>query len=194
MATFLGVVGDKNIALIISAIVALGLLVLQKRGDKQALFDSVQSALASGGVVILITAAGASFGTMLQQTNIAASIRELAEQYKITGLMVLPMAFLVTAVVRTAQGSATVSMITSVGIFAGMAATLPFHPVYLAMAIGCGSKPFPWMNDSGFWVINRMSGMTIGETIRSVSFLMTAMAIDGLIAVMLLAWLFPMTG
>ena len=194
LAAFLGVVGDKNIALIISAIVALGILALQKRGDKQALFDSVQSALASGGVVILITAAGASFGTMLQQTNIAASIRELAEQYKITGLMVLPMAFLVTAVVRTAQGSATVSMITSVGIFAGMAATLPFHPVYLAMAIGCGSKPFPWMNDSGFWVINRMSGMTIGETIRSVSFLMTAMAIDGLIAVMLLAWLFPMTG
>ncbi len=194
LATFLGVVGDRNIALIISAIIALGLLALQKRGDKQALFDSVQSALASGGVVILITAAGASFGTMLQQTNIAASIRELAEQYKITGLMVLPMAFLVTAVVRTAQGSATVSMITSVGIFAGMAATLPFHPVYLAMAIGCGSKPFPWMNDSGFWVINRMSGMTIGETIRSVSLLMTAMAIDGLIAVMLLAWFFPMTG
>ena len=194
LATFLSVVGDRNIALIISAIIALGLLALQKRGDKQALFDSVQSALASGGVVILITAAGASFGTMLQQTNIAASIRELAEQYEITGLMVLPMVFLVTAVVRTAQGSATVSMITSVGIFAGMAATLPFHPVYLAMAIGCGSKPFPWMNDSGFWVINRMSGMTIGETIRSVSFLMTAMAIDGLIAVMLLAWLFPMTG
>ena len=194
LASFLSLVGDKNIALIISAAVALGLLAMQKRGDKQALFDSVQSALASGGVVILLTAAGASFGTLLQQTNIAASIRELAEQYKITGLMVLPLAFFVTAVVRTAQGSATVSMITSVGIFAGMAATLPFHPGYLAMAIGCGSKPFPWMNDSGFWVINRMSGMTIGETIRSVSFLMTVMAIDGVVAVMLLAWLFPMSG
>ena len=194
LANFMSLVGDKNIALILSAAVALGLLAMQKRGDKQALFDSVQSALASGGVVILITAAGASFGTMLQQTNIAARIGGLAEQFEITGLMVLPMAFFVTALIRTAQGSATVSMITSVGIFAGMAATLPFHPVYLAMAIGCGSKPFPWMNDSGFWVINRMSGMTIGETIRSVSFLMTVMAIDGLIAVMLLAWLFPMTG
>ena len=193
LANFLGLVGDKNIALIISAAVALGLLAMQKRGDKQALFDSVQSALASGGVVILITAAGASFGTMLQQTNIAARIGGLAEQFEITGLMVLPMAFFVTALIRTAQGSATVSMITSVGIFAGMAATLPFHPVYLAMAIGCGSKPFPWMNDSGFWVINRMSGMTIRESIRSVSFLMTVMAIDGLVAVMLLAWLFPMS-
>ena len=194
LASFLSLVGDKNIALIISAAVALGLLALQKRGDKQVLFDSVQAALASGGVVILITAAGASFGAMLQQTNIAASIGGLAADFEITGLLVLPLAFFVTAVVRTAQGSATVSMITSVGIFAGMAATLPFHPVYLAMAIGCGSKPFPWMNDSGFWVINRMSGMTIGETIRSVSFLMTVMAIDGLVAVMLLAWLFPMSG
>ena len=193
LANFMSLVGDKNIALILSAAVALGLLAMQKRGDKQALFDSVQSALASGGVVILITAAGASFGAMLQQTNIAARIGGLAEQFEITGLMVLPMAFFVTALIRTAQGSATVSMITSVGIFAGMAATLPFHPVYLAMAIGCGSKPFPWMNDSGFWVINRMSGMTIRESIRSVSFMMTAMAIDGLVAVMLLAWLFPMS-
>ena len=192
LANFMSLVGDKNIALILSAAVALVLLAIQKRGDKQALFDSVQSALASGGVVILITAAGASFGTMLQQTNIAARIGGLAEQFEITGLMVLPMAFFVTALIRTAQGSATVSMITSVGIFAGMATALPFHQVYLAMAIGCGSKPFPWMNDSGFWVINRMSGMTIGESIRSVSFMMTAMAIAGLIAVMLLAWLLPM--
>jgi GntP family gluconate:H+ symporter len=192
LANFMSLVGDKNIALILSAAVALVLLAIQKRGDKQALFDSVQSALASGGVVILITAAGASFGTMLQQTNIAGRIGGLAEQFEITGLMVLPMAFFMTALIRTAQGSATVSMITSVGIFAGMATALPFHQVYLAMAIGCGSKPFPWMNDSGFWVINRMSGMTIGESIRSVSFMMTAMAIAGLIAVMLLAWLLPM--
>ncbi len=189
-----GLLGDKNIALILSAVVALGLLALQKRGDKQALAHSVQAALASGGVVILITAAGASFGTVLQQTNIAERIGGLAAEFDITGLLVLPLAFFVTAIVRTAQGSATVSMITSVGIFAGMAGGLPFHPVYLAMAIGCGSKPFPWMNDSGFWVINRMSGMTIRESIRSVSFLMTVMAIDGLVAVMLLAWLFPMSG
>ena len=194
LAAFLSVVGDKNIALILSAAVALGLLALQKRGDKQALANSVQAALASGGVVILITAAGASFGTVLQQTNIAERISDLAAVFNITGLLVLPLAFFVTAIVRTAQGSATVSMITSVGIFAGMAGGLPFHPVYLAMAIGCGSKPFPWMNDSGFWVINRMSGMTIRESIRSVSFLMTVMAIDGLVAVMLLAWLFPMSG
>ena len=90
----------------------------------------------------MITAAGASFGSVLQQTNIADRIGSLATEFNISGLVILPMAFFVTAIVRTAQGSATVSMITAVGIFASMAEGLPFHPVYLAMAIGCGSKPF----------------------------------------------------
>ena len=147
--------------------------------------------MASGGLVILITAAGASFGSVLQQTNIADRIGSLSVEFNISGLFFLPMAFFVTAIVRTAQGSATVSMITSVGIFASMAEGLPFHPVYLALAIGCGSKPFPWMNDSGFWVINRMSGMTIRESIRSVSILMTVMAISGLVMTIFLAWVFP---
>ena len=128
---------------------------------------------------------------MLQQSNIADRISGLAELFNVSGLLLLPLAFFVTAIVRTAQGSATVSMITSVGIFASMAEGLSFHPVYLAMAIGCGSKPFPWMNDSGFWVINRMSGMTIRESIRNVSFMMTVMAFVGLITVILLAWIFP---
>ena len=48
---------------------------------------------------------------------------------------------------------------------------LSFHPVYLAIVIGCGSKIFPWMNDSGFWIICKMSGFTEGETIRNFSFL-----------------------
>ena len=47
------------------------------------------------------------------------------------------------------------------------------------------------MNDSGFWVINRMSGMTIRESIRSVSILMTVMAISGLFMTIFLAWVFP---
>ena len=71
-------------------------------------------------------------------------------------------------------------------------ARLGFHPVYLAMAIGCGSKPFPWMNDSGFWIISRMSGMTEGETLRSFSCMITLMALAGLALVILAAKLWPL--
>ena len=60
-------------------------------------------------------------------------------------------------------------MITAAGIVGpiALAGNLGFHPVYLALAIGCGSKPIMWMNDSGFWIIGKMSGLTEAETLKS---------------------------
>ena len=155
------VLGNKNIALVISAALAMAMLAWRKRTSRRELAQSVQSALASGGVIILITAAGGAFGQMIQQTGIAGVIKQLPAG---SPVLLIVFAFLVTTAVRTAQGSATVAMITAVGVlsFLGDAQSLPFHPVYLALAIGCGSKPIAWMNDSGFWVICQMSGMSEG--------------------------------
>jgi GntP family gluconate:H+ symporter len=95
-------------------------------------------------------------------------------------------------VVRTAQGSATVAMVTTIGIMSGLSSSgLQFHPVYLAMAIGCGSKIFAWMNDSAFWIITKMSGMEEKETIRHFSILLMVMGFSGLISIMILSRLFP---
>ena len=69
---------------------------------------------------------------------------------------------------------------------------LGYHPVYLALAIGCGSKPIPWMNDSGFWIISKMSGMTEAETLKTASVMMSLMGVVGLGAVLLAAVVFPM--
>ena len=172
--------------------IALGTLARQQHTDRDKLAATVQSALAGGGLIILITAGGGAFGGVLQQTGIGSRIKDLSDAYQIG---ILPLAFGVTALVRAAQGSGTVSMITSVGIMAGMATSpeqLGFHPLYLALAIGCGSKPFPWMNDSGFWVVCKMSGMTEIETLRSHSVLLTLMGFTGIIVVMILARIYPM--
>jgi GntP family gluconate:H+ symporter len=85
-------------------------------------------------------------------------------------------------------------MVTAVGIFAPLAdpSLLGFHPVYLALAIGCGSKPFTWMADSGFWVISRMAGMTEWETLQTVTVQMALMGFAGLGVVLLAAWLWPL--
>jgi len=139
--------GDKNIALVISAVFAMAMLVKTQGKTMKELADAVQPALASGGVIILITAAGGAFGQVLQQTNVGGLMSSLPT---VSPAMIIVFAFLITAAIRTAQGSATVAMITAVGILAGLAPDLPFHPVYLAVAIGCGSKPIGWMNDSGF--------------------------------------------
>jgi gluconate:H+ symporter, GntP family len=73
--------GDKNIALAIAAAVALITLVWQKRTSRQRLAEAVQAALASGGVIILITAAGGALGTMLQQTGVAELISRLPTEF-----------------------------------------------------------------------------------------------------------------
>ncbi|HYF00146.1 MAG TPA: GntP family permease, partial [Planctomycetota bacterium] len=124
-------------------------------------------------------------------TGIGDVIAGLSKQYAIP---ILPLAFLLTAFIRTAQGSATVAMFTAVGMLGSMAdpAALGFHPVYLALAIGFGSKPFSWMNDSGFWVVSRMSGMTPVETMRNFSTLISLDALLGIVLTMLAAKVFPM--
>ncbi|MBC8471209.1 MAG: GntP family permease [Planctomycetes bacterium] len=191
IAVLIDNVGNPNVALTISAGIALLTYAWWNRGSKMNITMFLQNALSSGGLIILITSAGGAFGGILQQTGIGYRIQELAASYHIA---VLPLAFCVTAIVRTAQGSATVAMITAVGILGGLAGSgqLGFHPVYLALVIGCGSKLIPWMNDSGFWVICKMSGMTEAETLKTCSTMMTLMGIVGLFVIMILARLFPL--
>lgn len=183
--------GNKNIALGLAAAVAMTTLVWQTRKRLRDMADAFQAALASGGVIILITAAGGAFGGMLQQTGVAGLIRDLP-QY--SPLVILVLAFLVTTAIRTAQGSGTVAMITAIGVLSSFASEgqLGCHPVYLALAIGCGSKPIAWMNDSGFWVICRMSGMTEAEGLRYVSPMSILMGVAGLLATLAAAAVMPM--
>lgn len=187
---FFKTVGESNIALFISAFFAL-LLLWRRLKNAKAFQKIVTEAVMSAGTIVLIISAGGTFGQMLQQTGIGVQIGEMASAYK---TFILPLAFLITAVVRTAQGSATVAMVTTIGVMKGFssAAVLGFHPVYLALVIGCGSKIFSWMNDSGFWIITEISGMKEKETIRFFSYMLTVMGFAGLLAVMILSKVFPL--
>ena len=108
------------------------------------------------------------------------------------------MAWLLTAVIRAAQGSATVSMITGSGIMAPILHTMTVdgslgcHPIYFCLAIGFGAFPLSWMNDSGFWVVQRMSGFTEKETLKTWTVMLTAIGVAGIIQVMVMATVFPM--
>ncbi|MPR32070.1 GntP family permease [Salmonirosea aquatica] len=183
--------GDKNLALITGGIAALLVLASQKKTSKEGMSAHVQGALLSGGGIILITAAGGAFGGMLQQTGISTRIADLTAGYQ---MALIPLAFLIAAVVRTAQGSATVALITASGILSGLAmnANLGFHPVYLGLAIGCGSKIVPWMNDSGFWIICKLSNLTEKEALKTISPLLVVMGITGLVVILIGAKLFPL--
>ncbi len=183
-------VGDKNIALISGGILALLVLIRQKKGNRDT-SSFVQNALMSGGGIILITAAGGAFGGMLQQTGISFRIGEMTRDYQ---MALIPMAFFISAIVRTAQGSATVALITASGILSGLATSgnLEFHPLYLGLAIGCGSKLVPWMNDAGFWIIVKISNLTEKEALKTFSPMLVVMGFVGLAVLLIAAKLFPL--
>lgn len=185
-------IGDKNVALGIAAAVSIGLVIRYVRTTRTELSEKMQKAIASAGIIILITAAGGAFGTTIRQSGIADEIASHTEN--IQPLFILPLAFIITTLIRTAQGSATVAMITAAGVLQGFAESdqLQFNVVYLALAVGCGSKPIAWMADSGFWVICKMSGMTEIQGLKTVTPMSIVMGVSGLIATMLSAWLIPL--
>ena len=98
---------------------------------------------------------------------------------------------------KVAQGSSTVSMITTSAMIAAMGVSseqLGFNPVYLATAIGSGSVVGVWMNDSAFWIISKMSGLTVVETLRSFTVLLVLIGVTGLVTSILLSQLLPLVG
>jgi len=92
------------------------------------------------------------------------------------GLMLL--GFGVASLLKFAQGSTTVAMITASAMMAALVnpITTGLPSVFLAAAIGSGSLVGSWMNDSGFWIFAKMSGLTELETLKTWS---PALAIIG---------------
>src|SRR5690606_32286038 len=122
------------------------------RPSKEHFTASLEEALMSGGLIILITSAGGAFGAMLQYAGLGPAIESLFHGSTAAGLILLLLGFGIAALLKVAQGSSTVAMITASAMLAAMVdpSTLAFHPVYLATAVGGGSLVGSWMNDSGF--------------------------------------------
>ena len=105
----------------------------------------------------------------------------------------LLLSFLMGALLKVAQGSGTVSMITVSSIMAPLviSAPPPFHAVYIACAIGSGSLVGSWMNDSGFWVYKQMSGFTEMEALKTWTPLLAIMGVAGLILTQFFSMVLP---
>ena len=189
------VIGNPNLALLISAATAMLLYRQHRRPSREQMAAMVESSLMGAGVVILIVAAGGAFGAMLQAAQIGPAIqRVFTARGEGGGMSVLLLAFAVTSVLKVAQGSSTVAMITSAGMLGAMTKgmALPFHPVYLGTAIAAGSLVGSWMNDAGFWVFSKIGGVTEVETLRSWTPLLMIVGCTSLVTTLLLATLLPL--
>jgi len=185
--------GDRNMALIISMLVAVGLLLRFTKLNFRELGRALEPAIASAGIIILITSAGGAFGAMIRHAGIGDAIGAQVGTTA-SGTLLLLLAFVIASVMKIAQGSTTVAVITAsavmYGVIEGM--VLPFHPVYIFLAIGFGGTVLSWMNDSGFWIVGKMSGFTERETFQTWSVVFALTGVVGLIQVLIMAQLFPL--
>jgi GntP family gluconate:H+ symporter len=190
VAALTAFLGNPNFALLVSAAISVGILMKQKGLTLGDLSDTVETALASGGLIILITAGGGAFGGMLVEAQVGKTIGDMASTM---GMPVLVLSFLLAAVLKVAQGSGTVAMISGSAIMAPIVlAGIPFHPVYVACIIGSGSLFGSWMNDSGFWVYAKMSGLTEVEALQTWTPLLAILGATGAIVTMILAAVMPL--
>ncbi|WP_049969766.1 GntP family permease [Haladaptatus cibarius] len=181
--------GNPNFALTVAAIVA-AVTFLRSRDLGQKLWsDELTDALKNGGNIAAITATGGAFGGMLAAAGVGGYISGALSGLDI-GLLVT--AWVIAATIRIAQGSATVAMLTTAGIVAPQTAQLAVHPAYLVMAIGAGGNICSWYNDSGFWLVKEIGGLTQSETLKTWTVLTTLISVTGIVTVLVLSSLFPL--
>ncbi|MGO1411095.1 MULTISPECIES: GntP family permease [unclassified Microbacterium] len=160
-------IGQSPIALLITVIVALLVLGRFRGEDGSALEKLVDGTLGPVASVILITGAGGMFGGVLRASGIGDA---LADTLSDLGLPVILAAYVIAVVLRLAQGSATVALVTSAGLMAPAVVAGDFGAMDVAaitLATAAGSVFAGHVNDSGFWLVGRLMNLDVKTTLKT---------------------------
>lgn len=172
-------VGSSPFALFMAVCLSSYVLGFRYGWTKNKFEEVLDSALAPIAGIILITGAGGMFGKVLDASGVG---KALADVLASTGLPLLVLSFILSALLRAAQGSATVATITTTTILAPAAVAAGYNDLQLALltcAIGAGSMTLSHVNDSLFWVWTKFFNIPVSVGLRTWTFLTT---IFGLIA------------
>ncbi len=186
MLDILQFLGHPIIALLLATFVALYLLGTRRGMSSKELSEVSMKALAPAGAIILITGAGGVFKQMLVNTGAGEMIGTALAELQISYVL---LAFVIAALVRIAQGSATVAMITAAGIVGPLLESTPMEmsqKALMVLAIAAGATILSHVNDSGFWLVNRYLGLSEQDTLRSWTALTTVIALSSLVFILML--------
>lgn len=181
---FLGMIGQPIFALMVAIAAAMYLLGVRRGWSAAKLGEVMESALPAAAVIILVTGAGGAFGRVLTETGIGGAVAEVLAS---SGMPLMLAAFLITLIMRAAQGSATVAIATTAGLMLPAVSVLgldPVHTALVAVAIGYGGLGLSHVNDSGFWVVTRYLGLSVKDGLRTWTPLTTILGVAGF----LLTW------
>ena len=143
-------------------------------------------ALGPAGIIILVTGAGGVFKEILVETQVGKAVA-----YSLGKMPIFFLAFLLTFIIRVAQGSATVAMIGGSALIASAAAAANMSEpdkALLGVAIACAATMVSHVNDSGFWVVKNYLGMTEKQCLSTFTVITTVIGLVGFT----LAWILSM--
>jgi len=176
--------GHPIIAILLGVFIAM---ISMQNLSKEQHFNWVSGGLKAAGTIILITGAGGAFGNILRTTSLGDTINQKLMGFEI-GLL-LP--FFIAALLKTAQGSSTVSIITTSAMVAPILDVLGLSSemgkVLSVLAIGAGAMTVSHLNDSYFWVVSQFSKMSTNVALRSHTI---ATFLQGITAIFLIQILF----
>ncbi len=174
LAQFLAFIGDPVTALMLGIVIALTLV--KKDMMREAVSDWMSKGVKDAALILAITGAGGAFGKILKSSPLADYLGASLSTMNI-GIL-LP--FVIAAAIKTAQGSSTVSIITTASIMAPLMAGLGLDPAFTVLAIGAGAMTVSHANDSYFWVVSQFSNMDVPVAYRaytSATFVLGAVSI-----------------
>ncbi|MCV7281080.1 GntP family permease [Mycolicibacterium flavescens] len=187
-AQYLMLLGNTSIALLITVIVAgvvLGLRGGRSMGEVGDIFDKALGPICS---IILITGAGGMFGGVLRLSGIGSA---LTDSLSGLGMSLIVQAFIISTLLRVAQGSATVALTTTAGLLSAAAADAALGSVQLTLlviAIAAGATVLSHVNDSGFWLVSRFFGMDVKTTFKTWTVMETTLGLTAF-GLSLIVWL-----
>lgn len=155
--------GDPSVALIIGLAISFSLI---KKWDKNILNEWLGKGVTNAGSILAITAAGGAFGAILKATGIGVSIGEMLSPL---GLGIF-LPFLISAGLKTAQGSSTVAVITAASLVMPLLPELNLStgwgPLITVLSMGAGSMVASHANDSYFWVVTKFSDLSLDVSLK----------------------------
>ncbi|WP_282124414.1 GntP family permease [Algibacter mikhailovii] len=150
---------------------------------KSSLNDLVEAAIVKSALVIMITGAGGAFGYVIRESGVQDSLGDFFTSLPYLGF-ILP--FIVAAVLTTATGSITVSLIGAASILSPMTGIMPYSPELMAALIGSGAFCVFHANSSFFWLLNRLHNIPVSTLYKTFTPQSLVMGISGLLGVVIL--------
>ncbi|MEU4616918.1 GntP family permease [Streptomyces umbrinus] len=179
--------GHPFVALTIALLMAYYLLGIRRGWSRKSLETVSTASLKPVGNILLVVGAGGVFGAVLKGSGIADA---LADTFNDVGLPIIVLAWLISVVLRVAQGSATVAIVTTAGIVVPLVEGQDLSQAHLAliiMAISAGSIFASHVNDGGFWIVAKYFGISERDTLKSWTVLETVLSVAGFAVAALLS-------